>query len=606
MNDAPDSPLLGNPESARSRLIAFAFWGLAVVVLVNAHWLYLWGAPLVRYGGYWAILACCLLLMGSVNARLWKKPGTPGLLIAATITSYLIIGVAASFVNAAPPQPDLGRDILRQVFFFIVLLAAALGGRALLERSGIEALLKGVLATLMASCIVILASPVLQDVGLTPLYRLPFRLTGAFTDVNDAGFVGCMTAAAAVALLCNGGRRKLAYSGLIVGYAAAWGSLSRTAVLVIGALSIFFLLSNGLGRRRPMLRWLCVLSLGGIVVHTGGYLQKINIYPDYARGGFCSTTPPNNPGLSSDCTILLAVRDTLAGDAVLNWDDAAPVALWQGVKMGNLLEGRRVVALDLSRMELSGRIPPELGALDQLVSLRLNRNRLSGSVPAELGNLANLTELRIEENQLTGVVPAELEALDNLTIPGLADNDLAGAGGDTARDIPPVTRDTVGSATGTAEGEETDSEGLMKKRPLLWKIGLEKIRESPIIGSGVGRFHYSMEGAPFSPHQGRHTGVHNVYLMLVGEAGIAPLSFYLLFLFSLMRLRWAAPESPARDVVVGWALVMALYGMAFHHYLTQGTFMFLAGLSCALAAAVFEDRKHPLRNPRSGLPATSN
>ena len=300
----------------------------------------------------------------------------------------------------------------------------------------------------MASCIVILASPVLQDVGLTPLYRLPFRLPGAFTDINDAGFVGCMTAAAAVALLCNGGRRKLAYSGLIVGYAAAGGSLSRTAVLVIGALSIFFLLSNGLGRRRPMLRLLCVLSLGGIVVHAGGYLQKINIYPDYPRGGFCSTTTPEQPRLEQRLHHSAGRAGHLGRRCRAELDDAAPVALWQGVKLGNLLEGRRVVALDLSRMELSGRIPPELGALDQLVSLRLNRNRLSGSVPAELGNLANLTELRLEENQLTGVVPAELEALDNLTIPGLADNDLAGAGGDTARDIPPVTRDTVGAATG--------------------------------------------------------------------------------------------------------------------------------------------------------------
>ena len=547
------------PLSVRTRCITFAFWALAVIVLVNLHWLHLWGLPLVRPIGYAAILIFCLLVLGLVNARLWQAPGTPGALIVATLASYLVIGVVASLVADAERSADLGKDILRQGFFFLVLLAAALGGRAVLERIGIEALLKGVLAILTASGLVIVASPVLRALGVLPLYRLPFRLTGAFTDPNEAGFIGCMTGVLALAFLCNGGSRKRTYLGLTVGCAAVLVSLSRTASLVFAVIAVLFFWSNGRGRRQPMICYLLVASLiGG--AHWTPLLSEVK--HKYSLAHYTRFTDlRNNPGLSRDCAILLAVRDTLAGDGTLNWSDAVPLGSWEGVALHRA--PARVVALQLTKKNLSGRIPPALGGLDQLVALRLDHNQLTGPIPPELGNLANLRKLLLNDNQLTGIVPTELKALDNLLVLRLAGNDLS-------------------SAVNDFDKIEQPRGGFLGMRPHLWKMGLKKSLESPIIGNGIGRLR-NMEGAPLILHSGRLDDIHNLYLLLLGEAGIVPLSLYVLFLFFLLRLHWTAPKSLVRDAIVGWAVVMALFGMAFHHLLTMGAFAFLAGLSCALA-----------------------
>ncbi len=561
----PVQPLWKREGFTSTACIACAFWVLAIVVLVNMHWLHLRGMPIVRPFGYTVILVCCLLVLGLAGARWRRVPGTPGVLFAAAIISYLVIGVSVLLATEPEWQPDMGKDILRQVFFFIVFLAAMFGGRAMLAQIGVEALLKRMLLILIASCIVVLASRFLRDWGILSAYRLPLRLTGAFTGPNDAGFVCGMTTALALAFLLNGGPRKLAYSGLAVGYAAVLGSLSKTAMLAFCTLLVFFLLSNSLGRRHPVLRWLLVPSMIGIVVHSSGHLSKIVLYTDNSRDSFCSTVSLDNPGLGGDCTLLLAARDALAGDAALNWNDSTPIALWQGVT----LEGApaRVVALDLSRLELNGRIPPELSGLDQLVSLRLGGNRL------------------------TGPIPAELEALANSPLPHLAGDDLSVTGNEIVRAAPPVARETktalgleqlrsTGERMQAAKGEKAGY-GFTGRRLHTWKTGLEKIRESPIIGNGIGSLR-SMDDMPITA-DGRPTGVHNVYLLLAGEAGIAPLLLYLLSLFCMMRLHWTAPRSLARDAVFGWTIIIALFGVAFQHLLTMGASMFLAGLSCALA-----------------------
>ena len=112
----------------------------------------------------------------------------------------------------------------------------------------------------------------------------------------------------------------------------------------------------------------------------------------------------------------------------------------------------------------------------------------------------------------------------------------------------------------------------ISRRMLLWEMGFDKVLESPIAGHGLYQFHY-MEGAPIG-NQGTPTGVHNMYLMLSGEAGMIPLALYLLSLFFLMRLLWIVPKSLGRDSVVGWVIVMALYGLTAYHLLTHGGLQF--------------------------------
>ena len=544
----------------RARGAALAFWALAVIVLFNVHWLHLWGMPLVRPVGYFVILACCLLVFALAGDRSWEAPGTPGAWVTATVASWLVIGGAVSLSDPDGAQPEALRTALRQVFFLVVLLAAAVGGRMILQRVGTEPFLKGVFALLIASCVAVPLTPLLRELGVLPVYRLPHRLSGVFTHHTDAGFLGCMTAVAALALLCADGRRRLAYAGLAAGYVAVLASTSRTASVTFAVVLPFFLAWKGVGARRPLLRWLLAPALAGLAAYQAGQPLRAWLNHPFHGEASCSTAARDNPGLLRDCAALLAARDVLAGGAALNWNESTPLASWPGV---TLIEApARVGELDLRGMDLRGRIPPELGGLSALHVLRLSGNRLTGPIPPELGGLVHLRVLALDDNALTGAVPPELGDLGSLTELRLEGNALTGR----APPVPGATR------LGTSLG----------RRVRLWRIGLDRFLESPLVGNGIHTL-WRMEGAP-AAYTGVPTDVHNLYLLLAGEAGLVPLALYLGFLCSLLRLHWTAPRSPAADTVVGWAIVWALKGVSGHSLLTLGVSMFLAGLSCALAA----------------------
>lgn len=57
--------------------------------------------------------------------------------------------------------------------------------------------------------------------------------------------------------------------------------------------------------------------------------------------------------------------------------------------------------ITLAANQLSGQIPPELGALVGLTRLMLNSNLLNGTIPIELGNLKNLKDLELSENNFS-------------------------------------------------------------------------------------------------------------------------------------------------------------------------------------------------------------
>ena len=571
-------------ESVRARGVALAFWALAVIILLNAHWLHLWGTPMVRTVGYLVILVCCLLVFALAGARSWKAPGAPGAWIVAATASWLVIGGAAALAGDDGVHPAALRDVLRQCFFLVVLLAAAVGGRAVVRRIGIEPFLKGVFALLIASCIAVPFTPLLRDVGVLPVYRLPHRLPGAFTLPGDAGFIGCMTAVLALALLRTDDRRRLGYAGLAAGWAAVTASTSRTAAVTFAAVCLFFLASRGLGVRRPLLRRLLAPGLAAVAAYQAGQPLKTWLNQPFHRDASCSAAARDNPGLARDCAALLAARDALAGGVALNWHASAPLASWRGV---TLIEApARVGELNLTGLDLRGNIPPALGALSVLRVLRLSGNRLTGPVPPELGNLVHLRVLALDANALTGAVPPALGNLGNLTELRLEDNALTGV----APTAPGATR----------------FGGVLGRRLRLWRIGLDRFLESPVAGNGIHTLVLHMEGAP-AGYTGEPTGVHNLYLLLAGEAGLVPLSLYLAFLFSLLRLHWTVPRSPAADTVVGWGLVLALHGMTQHHLLTLGACMFLAGLSCALTAETSPTtptavRPAPTSRPASRLP----
>ena len=124
-----------------------------------------------------------------------------------------------------------------------------------------------------------------------------------------------------------------------------------------------------------------------------------------------AVTDKSNTGLVSDCNALLVGRDTLRGTVSLNWAPDTPITQWDGLST----EGtpRRVTSLKVQNRQLDGRIPAEIGSLDELVDLWMYNNELTGPIPAEIGNLPNLRTLMLKDNDLSGQIPL---TLGNLTL----------------------------------------------------------------------------------------------------------------------------------------------------------------------------------------------
>lgn len=65
----------------------------------------------------------------------------------------------------------------------------------------------------------------------------------------------------------------------------------------------------------------------------------------------------------------------------------------------------------------------------------------------------------------------------------------------------------------------------------LWSLGLQRIGETFPFGGGLGSFH-RMDGG-YTDLAGDWLGVHNVFLMILGESGLVPLLAFVFFLFVL-------------------------------------------------------------------------
>ena len=134
--------------------------------------------------------------------------------------------------------------------------------------------------------------------------------------------------------------------------------------------------------------------------------------------------PDKNRGLVADCTVLLGLREELAGTGSLNWDADLAISDWQGITISG--SPSRVSALKLRETQLTGQIPAELANLTQLQELHLYYNQLTGPIPKELVQLSQLRVFSLRDNQLTGPIPKELAQLSHLQHLSLGQNQLAG------------------------------------------------------------------------------------------------------------------------------------------------------------------------------------
>ena len=150
----------------------------------------------------------------------------------------------------------------------------------------------------------------------------------------------------------------------------------------------------------------------------------ISVIEASCSNGIAVPRPDENTGLVGDCTVLLSIRDTLAGDATLDWSPFVAITDWSGLSFGG--SPMRVTKLLMISSGLSGSIPAEMGRLSELQDLTLVGNSLTGEMPSELGNLARLTRLNLALNMLSGEIPSELGTLSNLQSLTLSSNQLTG------------------------------------------------------------------------------------------------------------------------------------------------------------------------------------
>lgn len=132
----------------------------------------------------------------------------------------------------------------------------------------------------------------------------------------------------------------------------------------------------------------------------------------------------NKSVIKKDSLALVAIYNSLKGktwNENYNWLKT-PVNEWYGIQT---FDGR-VTGIDLWNNNLNGKLPKEIGNLDELKKLAVSYNEIKGSIPSTIGNLKKLTLLDLDKNQVEGNIPPQLGNCKNLYLLFLSTNNLEG------------------------------------------------------------------------------------------------------------------------------------------------------------------------------------
>lgn len=128
---------------------------------------------------------------------------------------------------------------------------------------------------------------------------------------------------------------------------------------------------------------------------------------------------------SSEREALIALYNATDGDnwnIKHYWKSSVSICEWYGV----YCKDDKVLDISLSRNNLKGSIPKEIGNLKNLKDIALETNNLSGSIPKEIYSLKNLESIMLSDNNLTGEIPKEIGNLQKLSSLELTKNNLSG------------------------------------------------------------------------------------------------------------------------------------------------------------------------------------
>ncbi|KAM5569858.1 putative inactive leucine-rich repeat receptor-like protein kinase [Rosa sericea] len=135
-------------------------------------------------------------------------------------------------------------------------------------------------------------------------------------------------------------------------------------------------------------------------------LEKI----DFSDMGLTGSIPPGSSKLFESLKMLDLSRNNLKGNI------PAEVGLFSNLRY-----------LNLSWNNLQSRIPPELGFFSNLTVLDLRNSALHGSIPGDICDSGSLDILQLDGNSLTGPIPDEIGNCSSLYLMSLSHNNLSGA-----------------------------------------------------------------------------------------------------------------------------------------------------------------------------------
>jgi O-antigen ligase len=151
-------------------------------------------------------------------------------------------------------------------------------------------------------------------------------------------------------------------------------------------------------------------------------------------------------------------------------------------------------------------------------------------------------------------------------------------------------RERVGDVLNILGGEV--STRTTTGRTIMWELGMRRIADQLPWGAGLGEFH-SLEGGSRGALR-KWLGVHNTFLMVLGEGGLFPFVLFIAFLVRSLILGFKAKE---RLVAVGFGLIAAIDMFSSHSTLGFR----LSNISLAIMMAI-AGRAVLQASPRSRYP----
>ena len=104
------------------------------------------------------------------------------------------------------------------------------------------------------------------------------------------------------------------------------------------------------------------------------------------------------------------------------------------------------------------------------------------------------------------------------------------------------------------EGQFDDA--TTTNRTQLWDIGFEQLSKHTPDGAGLGSYHH-MEDGVWSVHADNWLGIHNTFLMVLGESGVVPAIFFISMLL-VVAWRWRMGHGRGLELAIFFVMLADL------------------------------------------------